>query len=248
MREEGPPSGCRPEGLSPSNWLRPRSGGGATWRAGRDQKPVHHRVRGWQHLPYYSTLERRYPAWKAAAGGGGAKLAGANPPGGARGRGRGPERDPNTQARAQPRDSMLLGLPVRGPGNSCPPGHPYRGGPDRSPPLLRGGSAATVAGKHASLFPSLSRPPLTRHPFFLFFRYQLGGWGKREGGPGEVWAGASHLPASRSGSRRMAAVAAAAREEAVPRPGAQSAAVAAESGSGPTRCSRTESSGSRTTT
>lgn len=55
-------------------------------------------------------------------------------------------------------------------------------------------------------------------------------------------------PASRRGSRRMAAVAAAAREEAVPRARAQSAAAAAESGSGPSRRTRTESSGSRAAT
>ena len=46
----------------------------------------------------------------------------------------------------------------------------------------------------------------------------------------------------------MAAVAAAAREEAVPRARAQSAAAEAESGSGPSRRTRTESSGSRAAT
>lgn len=38
---------------------------------------------------------------------------------------------------------------------SSPAGHPRLRGPDRPLPLLRGGSAATVAGKRAPLFPAL---------------------------------------------------------------------------------------------
>lgn len=172
MREERPPSGWRPEGLRPSNPLRPRGGGGgASRRRGRGRRPVHHRVHGWRHLPHRCTLARRGRGGKAAAGGGGAGPAEANPPGGARG---GVGQPPATQT---PESGCTLepccssAFRCEGRGTSSPTGHPHLRGPEPPPrPSFAGGSGATVAGKRAPPLPPLLYPPLTRHPFFHFLR------------------------------------------------------------------------------
>lgn len=117
------------------------------------------------------------------------------------------------------------------------------------PPLLLWGSAVTVAGKRALPHSSPPASSLPRHPFFLLLQLITAGWLGEEGKVAPAGLG-GHLPLTREPpwGRRMAAVAAAAREEAVPGARAQSAAAAAESGSGPSRRTRTESSGSRLTT
>lgn len=145
VREEGPPSGWRLEGLSPSNRRRPRSGGGGVpWRGGRGQRPVHHRVRGWQHLPHSRTLARRDPGWQAAARGGGAKRPRPKHP--------------------SPGAPWRLVAPRPSGGRA---GHPP---PQPAPrPSFAGAARRRLPGS-APLFPSLPRPPLTRHPFFLFLR------------------------------------------------------------------------------
>lgn len=183
MREEGPPSGWRPEGLRPSNRLRPRGErGGAPCGRGRDQRPVHHRVHGWQHLPHRRTLARRGRGGKAAPGGGGAGPAEANPPGGARGRGWGHRLRPKHPSpgalwsRAAPRPSgarageppPLLGTPTFGAQNLPPR------------PSFAGVSAATVAGKRAPpLLPLLHPSRATRFSSFSVNNsWVAGGGGK----------------------------------------------------------------------
>jgi hypothetical protein len=168
VRKEGPPSDWCPEELSPSNRLRPLGGrGGAPSSEGRSQRPVHQRVRGWQHLPHCCTLARRGQGWQAWARGGGARRAAANAQGGTRGAGAGHCARTKHTARAQSGAVRLLGLPARGPGNLPVLGTPCLGGPGTRGPSFVRGDEATVAGKRAPPHP---HPPLTRHPFFLFHR------------------------------------------------------------------------------
>lgn len=172
MREEGPPSGWRPEGLSPSNWLRPRSGGGGGRPGGqggaRNLSITESAGAAPTTLQY---LGKAVPGREGRGRGRRGQAGGSQSAGRREGVGAGSPRATQTH---RPRRTLgtrcSSAFRCEGQATSCPPGHPYRCGPDRSLPFLRGGSATTVAGKHASLFPSLSRPSLTRHPFFLFFR------------------------------------------------------------------------------
>lgn len=184
VREEGPPFGWRPEGLRPSNRLRPRrGGGGAPWRRGRGRGPVHHRVHGWRHLPHRCTLARRGRGGKATAGRGGAQPAEANPRGGARGRGWGHRPRPKHPSpgalwsRAAPRPSgARAGEPP--PPLGTPPLWP-RTSP--LPPLLRRGECGDGCREARAAPPSPLPSSPHAPPVFPLSPLITAGWLGEEG-------------------------------------------------------------------
>ncbi|XP_072820851.1 uncharacterized protein [Vicugna pacos] len=168
VREEGPLSGWRPEGLGLSNRRRPRGrGGGAPCTGGRASDLSITDAGG---NTYHTKEPRRDPA------GAGRPRRGAGPgwrepirraaPGGEGGV---TARDPNTRVRAHREAALLLRLPLRRPENlppswTTPPLWPR---PSPPPPLLRRGERGDGCWEARAAPPSPPRPPLTRHPFLL---------------------------------------------------------------------------------